>query len=135
MYFFKILKIRVSKKICEIRVMLFTYWKLLFKQAKGLRNASDTTRLGDATAYASVPCPVFFFFFSARPIRVKLGQFAPTWAVWAKPLKHTDTDADPAYLGRNSKNKKKKGRFEVCGWCERVLVCEIEKKRKRKQVK
>ena len=66
------------------------------------------TRPDSATPLPTRRCRVqFFFFFSARPIRVKLGQFAPTWAVWAKPLKHTDTDADPAYLGRNSKKKKK----------------------------
>ena len=44
---------------------------------------------------------------------VRIGRNRRIGPYRAKPPKHTDTGAEPADLGRNS--KKKKGRFEVCG--------------------
>ena len=61
-------------------------------------------RASDAAACASVPRPVFFFFFSdSRRLGSVSGRFPPNRA---KPPKHTDTGAEPADLGRNSKKKR-----------------------------
>ena len=103
--------------------------------------ASDAAQHGDgrATPLPTRWCCVQFFFFLVsqltptrlrlRLIHAKLGRFRPTRVVLGKT-------AETHWFWRRTsrfrpKLKKKKGRFEVWGWRERVLVCEIE----RKQVK
>ena len=78
------------------------------------------------------------FFLDSRWLGSDLGQIGPIHTglgrigrnCWNTPISVLNWP-----IQVKIQKKKKSGHFKVWGWCERVLVCETKRKRKRKQVK
>ena len=103
--------------------------------------ASDAARQGDArgTLLPTCQCRVqlffFFWFHNSRQHGVDSGRFALNWANSCRLVPYrsvsvatTNTGAEPANSGRNSKKKKQKNKTEENKRCENHCLAKINKK-------